>query len=82
MHYFRNVPVAVVDPRLCAEKLLLPGLVGEVPSHLVAVLLGLQRRNQVYPRPHLLACEFAMQLSVLLASCDIANSCAAARRNC
>lgn len=55
----RNPPVAVVDPCLCAKQLLLPSLVGEVPSHLVAVLLSLQRRNEVYPRPHLLAREFA-----------------------
>lgn len=49
----------MVDPRLCAEQLLLPGLVGEVPSHLVAVFLSLQRGDEMYPRPHLLAREFA-----------------------
>lgn len=50
----------MVDPCLSAEQLLLPRLIGQVPSHLVAVLFRLQRRDQVYPRPHLLAREFAV----------------------
>jgi hypothetical protein len=54
-----GVPVAVVDSRLRAKQLLLPRLVRQVPSHLIAVFFGLQRGNEVYPRPHLLACEFA-----------------------
>lgn len=51
------VPVAVVDLGLGTKQLLLTSLVGKVSSGLVAVLLGLEERDQVDTRPHLLAGE-------------------------
>lgn len=45
--------VAVVDLCVLAQQLLLALLVGPVSSHLVTVLFGLQKGNQVDSRPHL-----------------------------
>lgn len=53
-----DVPVGVVDLLLTAEELHLAGLVGEVTTNLVAVLLSLEERSQVHAGPHLLTGEF------------------------
>lgn len=54
-----NLLVVVVDLGVLARKLLLALLVGKVSTDLIAVLLGLQQRNQVDARPHLLAGQLA-----------------------
>lgn len=55
-----GIPVAVVDLRVRAKQFLLSRLICKVSSHLVSVFFRLQRGDKMYPRPHLLACEFAV----------------------
>ena len=50
----------MVDPRLLAQQLPLPRLVGPGPPHQVAVLLRLEQRYQMDAAPHLLAREFTV----------------------
>lgn len=59
----QNTPVRIIDLHVLAQQLLLPGLVGQVPPDKVAVLLGLEERDQVDAAPHLLAGEFAFTRS-------------------
>jgi hypothetical protein len=59
-HQNHNVPVAVVHLGLRTKQFLLPRLVRKVSPHLIPVFLSLQRGDKVYPRPHLLAREFAV----------------------
>jgi hypothetical protein len=55
----RSVPIRVVNSHVFPQKLLLSRLVRQVPPDLVAVLLGLEERDEVDARPHLLAGELA-----------------------
>lgn len=63
-----NLLVVVVHLGVLARKLLLALLVGKVSADLVAVLLGLQQRNQVDARPHLLAGQLATNTHVLVST--------------
>jgi hypothetical protein len=56
----KNAPVRVVDLGVVAHQLLLARLVGQIPAHLVAVLLGLQKRDEVDAGPDLLAAQLAV----------------------
>lgn len=55
-----GVPVAMVNFGCLPQQLLLPSLIGPVPSHLISIRLRLQQGDQVYTTPHLLAGEFAV----------------------
>lgn len=52
-------PIRVVNAGILAKQLLLASLVGIPPTHLVAVLLGLEEGDEMDTRPHLLAGQFA-----------------------
>lgn len=54
-----NLLVRVIHLCVLAHELLLALLISEVPTDLVAVLLGLEERNQMDTRPHLFASKFA-----------------------
>ena len=62
----RNAPVRVIHLDVLAEQFLLARLVGQVAADVVAVLFGLEERDQVDAGPHLFAGEFARR-GVLLA---------------
>lgn len=55
-----NMPLVIVHLGVLAHQLLLPLLVGPVPSDLVAVFFGLQEGDQVDASPHLLTGQLAM----------------------
>lgn len=55
-----SLPVAVVNLEVLAQKLLLPRLIREMSSHLVAVLFGLEDGHEVDSRPDLFAGVFAV----------------------
>lgn len=51
----------MVDLDVLAQELLLARLIGEVPSHKIAILLRLQQGDQVDAAPHLLTGVLATQ---------------------
>lgn len=55
-------PVRMVDLQVLAQEILLPRLVGPIPPYLIPIFLRLQHRDQMDPRPHLLACQFPVQI--------------------
>lgn len=56
------MPVGVVNLDVLAQQLLLAGLVGPVPPHLVAVLFGLEEGSEVNASPHLLTGTLAVRV--------------------
>jgi hypothetical protein len=55
----KDVLVGVVHLDVVAEELLLALLVGPVAANLVAVLFGLEKRDEVDARPHLFTSKLA-----------------------
>lgn len=58
----------MVDLGVVAQQLLLALLVGQVSSHLVAVLFGLEEGNEVDAGPHLFTGELAALLLMIWCS--------------
>ena len=56
-----NAPVRVIHLDVLAEQFLLARLVGQVAADVIAVLFGLEERDQVDAGPHLFAGEFAKE---------------------
>lgn len=68
-----DMPVTVVNLGLGTKQLLLPGLVCQHTSDLIAVLLSLQKGDEMDAGPHLLAGEFTVCVEgmVSLGICEV-----------